>query len=76
MSFVKARLKLARESIGKKDFVSAHDAANQVLEIEPENYNAFVSTTPGRNLILTSTLGMCSLLWHSSSLINQTRASK
>jgi len=50
MSFVKARLKLARESIGRKDFASAHDAANQVLEYEPENYNAFVSTTPGRNL--------------------------
>lgn len=42
MFSVKATLKLARESIGRKNFVSARDAANQVLEYEPENYNAHV----------------------------------
>ncbi|KAF5351978.1 hypothetical protein D9756_007386 [Leucocoprinus leucothites] len=42
MSFAKAKLKLARDSIGKKDFTAARDAANEVLEYEPENYNAHV----------------------------------
>jgi len=56
MFSVKATLKLARESIGRKNFVSARDAANQVLEYEPENYNASVLTTPGRNPSLSLTL--------------------
>jgi superkiller protein 3 len=43
MSFAKAKLKLARESINKKDFTSARDAAGQILEYEPDNYNASVS---------------------------------
>ncbi|KXN90207.1 Superkiller protein 3 [Leucoagaricus sp. SymC.cos] len=41
-SFVKTKLKLARESIGKKDFSAVRDAATQVLEFEPEDYNAHV----------------------------------
>ncbi|KAL0956081.1 hypothetical protein HGRIS_002250 [Hohenbuehelia grisea] len=42
MSFVKAKLKAARDAIGKKDFVSARDAASSALEYEPDNYNANV----------------------------------
>jgi superkiller protein 3 len=40
MSFVKNKLKLARDALGKKDYVQARDAASQVLEYEPDNYNA------------------------------------
>ncbi|TFK75308.1 TPR-like protein [Pluteus cervinus] len=42
MSSVKASLKRARDAIGKKDYPTARDASNQVLEYEPENYNAHV----------------------------------
>lgn len=44
MSFVKSKLKAARESIGHKNFSAARDAARQVLEYEPENYTAFVAS--------------------------------
>lgn len=40
MSFVKSKLKLAREALGKKEYPNARDAATQVLEYEPDNYNA------------------------------------
>jgi superkiller protein 3 len=40
MSFVKNKLKLARDALGKKDYTQARDAASQVLEYEPDNYNA------------------------------------
>lgn len=40
MSFIKNKLKLARDALSKKDYVAARDAATQVLEYEPENYNA------------------------------------
>jgi hypothetical protein len=39
MATVKANLKLARDLINKKDFKSAHDAAQQVLVYDPSNYN-------------------------------------
>ena len=42
MSFVKNKLKVARDALGKKDFVQARDAAAQVLEYEPDNYNGCV----------------------------------
>lgn len=42
MSFVKNKLKLARDALSKKDYVKARDAAAQVLEDEPDNYNANV----------------------------------
>lgn len=48
MSFAKSKLKLARDSIGKKDFTVARDAATQVLDYEPENYTAFVPIDPIR----------------------------
>jgi superkiller protein 3 len=41
-SFIKGKLKAARESIGKKDYKAAEEAASQVLEYEPANYNASV----------------------------------
>jgi len=41
-SFAKSKLKAARDAIAKKDFGLAHDAATQVLDYEPENYNAHV----------------------------------
>ncbi|THH28528.1 hypothetical protein EUX98_g5655 [Antrodiella citrinella] len=41
-SFVKAKLKNAREALGKKNYESARDAATEVLSFEPENYHANV----------------------------------
>ncbi|KAI0268796.1 TPR-like protein [Gloeopeniophorella convolvens] len=41
-AFVKAKLKAARDAIGKKDYQTAHDTSLQVLDHEPENYNAKV----------------------------------
>jgi superkiller protein 3 len=43
MSFVKSKLKAARESIANKSFAAARDAARQVLDYEPENYTASAS---------------------------------
>lgn len=40
-AFVKSKLKAARDAIGKKDYQSAHDASEQVLDYEPDNYNAY-----------------------------------
>lgn len=45
MSFAKQKLKLAREAIGKKDFVKARESASSVLEYEPDNYNGQASST-------------------------------
>lgn len=42
MSFARTKLKAARDSIAKKDFVAARDSAEKVLEFEPDNYNATV----------------------------------
>jgi len=41
-SFIKSKLKAARDAIGKKDYKAAQDAASQVLEYESSNYNACV----------------------------------
>ncbi|KAH7923951.1 TPR-like protein [Leucogyrophana mollusca] len=41
-SFPKTKLKAARDAIGKKQYESARDAAAQVLDYEPDNYNAHV----------------------------------
>jgi len=40
MSIVKTKLKNARDYLGKKKYDSAKDAALQVLDYEPDNYNA------------------------------------
>ncbi|KAL0069809.1 Superkiller protein 3 [Marasmius tenuissimus] len=42
MSIVKTKLKSALDSIGKKDYNNAKKAALQVLDYEPDNYNANV----------------------------------
>ena len=39
-SFAKTKLKAARDALGKKQYEVARDAALQVLEYEPDNYNA------------------------------------
>ena len=39
MAATKAQLKLARDLIGKKDYRGAQEAANQVLNYDPLNYN-------------------------------------
>lgn len=39
-AFVKGKLKAARDAIGKKNWDTARDAALQILDYEPENYNA------------------------------------
>jgi superkiller protein 3 len=39
-SFAKTKLKSARDALGKKEYEVAREAATQVLEYEPENYNA------------------------------------
>jgi superkiller protein 3 len=41
-SFLKSKLKEAREALGKKDYDKAREAATQILDYEPENYNACV----------------------------------
>ncbi|CCM00695.1 uncharacterized protein FIBRA_02734 [Fibroporia radiculosa] len=41
-TFAKGKLKAAREAIGKKDYEKARDTSTEVLEYEPENYNANV----------------------------------
>jgi len=40
--FVKSKLKAARDALGKKQHDAARDAASQVLDYEPDNYNAYV----------------------------------
>lgn len=40
MSIVKTRLKAARDALGKKNYASARDSAEKVLDYEPDNYNA------------------------------------
>lgn len=42
-SFAKTKLKTARDALGKKQYDAARDAALQVLDYEPDNYNAYVS---------------------------------
>jgi hypothetical protein len=42
-SFAKTKLKTARDALGKKQYEPARDAALQVLDYEPDNYNACVS---------------------------------
>lgn len=39
-AIVKTKLKAARDALGKKDYASARDAATQVLDFDPQNYNA------------------------------------
>jgi superkiller protein 3 len=41
-SLVKTKLKGARDALGKKEYEAARGAATQVLDYEPENYNACV----------------------------------
>jgi hypothetical protein len=43
MSFIKGHLKAARDHIGKKDYLTAKNEAIQVLEFEPDNYNALAA---------------------------------
>lgn len=43
MSFIKSHLKAARDHIGKKDYLTAKKEAIQVLDFEPDNYNALVA---------------------------------
>ena len=40
---VKGKVKAARDALNKKDYQLAHDTSLQVLEYEPDNYNAYVS---------------------------------
>ena len=41
-ALVKTKLKATRDAINKKDYQAAHDASLQVLDYEPDNYNAYV----------------------------------
>ena len=34
--------KVARGALGKKQYEAARDAASQVLDYEPDNYNAYI----------------------------------
>ena len=43
MSFIKSHLKAARDYIGKKDYLTAKREAVQVLDFEPDNYNALAA---------------------------------
>lgn len=42
MSTTKTRLKAARESIKKKDYVNAKKVALEILDFEPDEYHACV----------------------------------
>ncbi|KAI9511143.1 TPR-like protein, partial [Russula earlei] len=39
-ALLKGKLKAARDALNKKDYQSAHDTSLQILEYEPDNYNA------------------------------------
>ncbi|KDQ57736.1 hypothetical protein JAAARDRAFT_35420 [Jaapia argillacea MUCL 33604] len=41
-AFAKGKLKAARDALGKKNYQLARESASQVLDYEPENYNAHV----------------------------------
>ncbi|KIJ39435.1 hypothetical protein M422DRAFT_32689 [Sphaerobolus stellatus SS14] len=41
-SFIKGKLKAARDAIGRKDYKTAQESAAEVLEYEASNYNALV----------------------------------
>jgi superkiller protein 3 len=43
MSFIKSHLKAARVHIDKKDYLTAKKETIQVLDFEPENYNALAT---------------------------------
>ena len=60
-SLIKGKLKAAREALGKKDYETAKNASSQILDFEPDNYNACVQqfifylsvlTTLHRNVFL------------------------
>lgn len=42
-SIIKIKLKVARDALGKRDYEGAHATASQILDYEPENYNAYVN---------------------------------
>lgn len=50
-SFVKSKLKAARDALSKKEYEIARASSIQVLDYEPENYNACVA-------LLTSAVGL------------------
>lgn len=41
-TFAKQKIKAAKESISKKDWVSVKTLASQVIEYEQDNYTAYV----------------------------------
>lgn len=41
-AIVKTKLKAARDALGKKDYSTARDAAQDVLAYDADNYNAYV----------------------------------
>jgi hypothetical protein len=43
-TLVKDKLKAAKNALNKKEFQSAHDTSLQILEYEPKNYHAYVSS--------------------------------
>ena len=48
-TFVKTKIKAAREALAKKDYAAARDASMKALEYEPENYNAYVTLQNAHN---------------------------
>jgi superkiller protein 3 len=62
MSFVKERLKTAKDAIGKKDFATAKEASLEAIDRDPHNYNAYdhnvhstnpdIHKCPGRHVFL------------------------
>jgi len=42
MSLTKTNLKLARESISKKDYANTKKYSLKILDFEPENYHAYI----------------------------------
>jgi len=40
MSFVKSKLRLARDALDKKNYIKAKEEASEVLDYESSNYHA------------------------------------
>ena len=75
-SIVKAKLKAAKEAVGKKDYEKARDASLAVLDYDSENYHAYVAIFPTQSTTLVGTAVMFSSACRISTWENSNRASK
>lgn len=76
-AIVKTKLKAARDALTKKDYEKAQIAASDVLDYDPDNYNAYVRSVchPALNAEAGS-IGLSSSAWRCWSWEMLGRASK